>query len=208
MKGAVASLPTMPAWAFAAMVIGGLWLCLWTSWARVWGLAPIAGGALAAALSPAPDLLVTGDGRHLALVDSQGAPVLLRDRSGDFVRDVMSEAAGFDGDPIALSEQPFARCGRDACISEVWRDGRNWRILATRSGQRIDWSPLTRACASVDIVVSDRWLPRGCTPRWLKLDRKALEATGGLAIYLREEPRIDSVAERIGAHPWGPSGTP
>ena len=46
-------------------------------------------------------------------------------------------------------------------------------------------------------------LPRACTPKWLKLDRKALESTGGLAIYLGgDEPRVTSVAERIGAHPW------
>jgi len=202
MKGAVASLPTMPLWAFAAMVLGGLWLCLWTSRARLWGLLPITAGALTAALAPTPDLLVTGDGRHLALVDDGGTPVLLRDRSGDFVRDLMSEAAGFDGDAIALAEQPFARCSRDSCIAEVRRAGRAWRILATRSTQRLDWAPLTRACASADIVVSDRWLPRGCTPKWLKLDRKALEETGGVAVFLSAAPRVDTVADNVGGHPW------
>jgi competence protein ComEC len=77
-------------------------------------------------------------------------------------------------------------------------------VLATRSGQRIDWQALTAACASADIVVSDRWLPRGCNPRWLKLDRKALEATGGVAITLGDRPRVATVGERVGRHPWGP----
>jgi len=36
----------------------------------------------------------------------------------------------------------------------------------------------------------------------LKLDRKALESTGGVSIYLRDEPRVATVADRIGAHPW------
>jgi competence protein ComEC len=36
-RGAVATLPTMPPMAFAAMVAGGLWMCLWTSWVRLSG---------------------------------------------------------------------------------------------------------------------------------------------------------------------------
>lgn len=59
-----------------------------------------------------------------------------------------------------------------------------------------------KACSDVDIAVSDRWLPRSCKPRWLKLDRKALEETGGIAIYFDENPRVDTVAERLGSHPW------
>ena len=45
-------------------------------------------------------------------------------------------------------------------------------------------------------------------PRWLKLDRKALEATGGMAIYLGAEPRAVTVAERVGQHPWREPGFP
>ena len=207
MKGAVASLPTMPVAAFAAMVIGGLWLCLWTTRLRLIGFVPmVLGGAAALAAQP-PDLLVTGDGRHLALVDGSGRPAMLRDRSGDFVRSVISENSGYDGEPLAIAGTRFARCSRDSCVADLRKGGRSWRVLATRSGQRIDWKALTEACASADIVVSDRWLPRGCTPRWLKLDRKALEATGGLAIYLDgPEPRIATVAKRVGRHPWREPG--
>jgi competence protein ComEC len=77
-----------------------------------------------------------------------------------------------------------------------------WRVLATRSDYPIDWKTLTTACADADIAVSDRRLPRGCTPRWLKLDAPALRRTGGLAIYLGKRPRVDSVADRVGRHPW------
>ena len=67
-RGAVALLPTMPAWTFAAMVSGGIWLCLWESRVRLLGLVPFTVGAVFAALAPAPDLLITGDGMHLAVV--------------------------------------------------------------------------------------------------------------------------------------------
>ena len=201
-KGAVAMLPTMPRWAFAAFVSGGLWLCLWNGRIRRWGLIPVAVGALGAAVAPRPDLLITGAGQHLALVRSDGVPVLLRTRSGDFVRDLMSEASAYDGDPLALEEQQFARCSRDACIADVVQGRVAWRVMAIRSRDRIDWEELTRACADADIVVASRRLPKGCTPRWLKLDRTSLEASGGVAIMLGDAPYITSVAERIGEHPW------
>jgi competence protein ComEC len=200
-RGAVALLPTMPSSAFAAMVGGGLWLCLWTTRIRMLGLAPIAAGAIGAALAPAPDLLVTGDGRHLAVIDS-GTPLILRDRAGDYVRSLIAEASGFDGDPDLLDGGAVSDCTHDACVALLRQGSAEWRLLATRSATRIEWERITAACAAADIVVSDRRLPRGCVPRWLKLDSEALRLTGGVAIYLGRRPRIDSVAERVGAHPW------
>jgi competence protein ComEC len=177
-------------------------LCLWTTRARLLGLLPLAVGAVAAASSPSPDLLVTGDGRHLAVIDGDGTPRLLRDRTGDFIRSIFAEAAGFDGEPAELAARPHSACSKDACVALLRSGGREWRLLATRSPQRIDWIVLTRACADADIAVSDRWLPKGCVPRWLKLDRATLARTGGVAIYLGAEPRVETVAGRVGAHPW------
>ena len=208
-EGAVAMLPTMPGWAFAAMLLGGLWMVLWIGPVRWWGALPMALGAAGAAAAPLPDILVTGDGQHLALVREDGVPVLLRSRTGDFVRDLMSEASAYDGDPLNLEEQRFARCSRDACIADIVDGKHAWRLLAIRSRDRIDWLTLTRACADADIVVADRWLPRGCTPRWLKLDRPALQRSGGVSIMLGEEPRVRSVSEQVGDHPWaGPPPAP
>ena len=201
-EGAVAMLPTMPRWAFALMVGGGLWLCLWTGRVRRWGLIAYGTGALGAALAPIPSLLITGDGQHLALVRDDGVPVLLRSRSGDFVRDLMSEASAYDGDPLPLEEQHFARCSRDSCIADIVQGDTAWRLLAIRSRDQIDWTALTSACADADIVVAERRLPRGCNPRWLKLDRDALERSGGVAIYLGKQPRMTTVADRVAAHPW------
>ena len=60
---------------------------------------------------------------------------------------------------------------------------------------------MAAACKRVDIVVSDRWLPQSCRPRWIKADRRLLEQSGGLAFYLNE-PRI--IGANHGTHhmPW------
>ena len=202
LPGAVAMLPTMPTAAFVAMVIGGLWCILWHGRVRALGLVPVALGAIVAALVRTPDLLVTGDGRHVALVNAEGVPLMLRERSGDFTRSLMAENAGFDGDTGWIEDSADARCSYDACRFAIERDGPRWQVLAFRSSYLAPWAATVAACATADIVIADRRLPRGCTPRWMKLDAAALRETGGLAIELRATPQVATVSERIGDHPW------
>src|SRR3569623_119603 len=200
LPGSSAALPSMPAGAFALMVIGGLWIGLWrTRWRRL-GAIPFAIGALWALLTPAPDLLVTGDGRHVAVRTADGGLALLRDRTGNYISNMMSENSGADGEPMLLSDQPDARCSRDLCLAVRDAGGRRWRILATRSAYLVPADQLLAACATADIVISERQLPRGCTPRWRRLDRATRARTGGVAIAL------SNGAIRTGRH--GPTDHP
>jgi competence protein ComEC len=199
--GAVAALPGMPRAAFGMMIGGGLWLMLWRTRARWIGAAPFAAGAVWALTTPAPDLIVTGDGRHLAIRTGDGGLALLRERAGDYVRDLLAEGGGVDGELPVLDDVPGARCNADLCLATVRRNGRSWRVLATRSGYLVDAGPLIAACRGVDIVVSERRLPKGCTPTWLKLDRAYLERSGGVTVTF-DPVGIDRVADMSGAHPW------
>ncbi|WP_340314489.1 ComEC/Rec2 family competence protein [Rhizorhabdus argentea] len=199
--GAVAMLPSMAWGAFALMVAGGLWIALWRTKMRRWGAVPLAIGAAWALQSPEPDLLVTGDGRHVAVVLDDGRVALLRDRAGDYIRDVLSEAAGVDGEPVPIDALQTARCSADLCEAQLRRGGRRWMVLATRSPYLVDIARMNRACARADIVISDRRMPRSCRPRWIRIDRPLLARTGGLSIDL-ERGRIDSVAADVGRHPW------
>jgi competence protein ComEC len=195
--GAVARLPTMPAPAFAPMVAGGLWLALWRTRWRRWGLVPVAAGAAAALLTPTPDLLVTGDGRHLAVRTSSGELALLRGRAGDYVRDLMTQSAGLEGEAGELETLRSAECSADFCAADLG----GWRLLASRSDRLVPVEALREACAEADIVVSDRRLPGACRPRWLKADRDFLAKSGGLAIALGAVPRVTTVASGA-RHPW------
>jgi competence protein ComEC len=195
--GAVARLPTMPSAAFALTTAGFLWLALWRTRWRRWGLIPAAAGAAAALLTPPPDLLVTGDGRHLVLRAPSGELALLRGRAGDYVRDLLAESAGSGAELGELERLPSAACSADFCAARV----RGWRLLASRSVRLVPAETLRRACAEADIVVSDRRLPWACRPRWLKADAGLLRETGGLAITLGAAPRVATVASGD-RHPW------
>ncbi len=206
--GAVALLPAMPRGAFALIVAGGLWICLWrTAWRR-WGALPLAAGTLWALVTPAPDIIVTGDGRHLALRGADGRLALLRPKAGDYIRDTLAELAGAEPDYNELEFLPSAACSSDLCAANLTQGGRTWRLLVTRTPDRIRWQEMVRACAEADIVVADRFLPLGCRPRWLKADRPLLARTGGLSIRLGARPHIASVADQVGRHPWAPRALP
>jgi competence protein ComEC len=203
--GAIALLPAMPPGAYALICAGGLWLCLWRTKLRRLGLAPIALGLAWMLATPAPDLIVTGDGRHLVLRTEHGELALLRPRAGDYVRDLLAEASGAAPDFLDLESLPTAACSPDLCAANIDRGGRRWRVLVTRTPVRVAWADMVRACGEADIVIADRALPRACAPRWLRADALFLRRNGGLAINFGATPNLATVADLVGNHPWADS---
>lgn len=199
--GAVAALASVPVGAFALMLVGGLWGMLCQGRVCALGLGPFAAGALWAFATPPPDLLVTGDGMHLALRGDGGRLATLRPRAGDYVRSAMAERFGDLGDLADLDAANGATCTDDVCRVDISRGGRRWRIVATRSRYLLPYAAFRAECAAADIVVSDRRLPHWCNPRWLKADRAMLSRTGGLAVTLAPV-HVETVAQSEGAHPW------
>ena len=200
--GAVATLPVFPRWGFALAVGGGLWLLLWRTGWRWAGSVPLLIGMAALMAAPRPDLLITGDGRHVAAKLPDGDYALLRGGAGDYVRDAMGEAAGVDTPLLALADLAHVECNADFCR---WQQGEGKAlrvILAARGRDRIEGVEMAAACAAADVVISDRWLPRQCVGRWLTVDRDSLSRTGGLAIYLAPKPRAVTALEPGDMHPW------
>jgi competence protein ComEC len=199
--GAVRLVPQMGGGTFALFVVGGLWLALWRGKARLLGLLP---AALATALlltTPVPDLLISGDGRHVGVTTGDGRLLVLRETKSEFTRDNLLEAAGVEGEPIVLADWPGAQCSADFCVVGLERAGRQWQVLMSRSRNRIDERALAAACERADIVVSERWLPRACQPRWLRADGRMLAESGGLAVIL-DGQQIARVADSQGEHGW------
>jgi len=200
--GAVSTMPAMGRGAFLLFAAGGLWLALWNGRVRLWGLVPAGIGALLLATLTPPDLLVSGDGRHVGLTgEVPGELLVLREGRDGYARDTLLELAGMSGTPRSLDQWPGARCNADLCVVQLRRGGRDWHVLMTRTRDRLPERELAAACERVDLVISDRWLPRSCRPTWLKADRRYLDRSGGLAIDLGDQ-EVVSVADSQGDHGW------
>ncbi len=201
MPGAVTMMPAMPGWVFGLFVGGLLWLALWGGRVRLWGLLPVALATGLFFIQRAPDVLVSGDGRHVGITGVGPNLLVLRDTRGDYARDSLLESAGMAGEVTTLDQWKGARCNSDFCSVVLVRGGRRFVLLLGRGRDRIDELALAAACERVDIVVSERWLPMACQPRLLKADKHMLSQTGGLAIDL-VSGRIRTVAETQGQHGW------
>ncbi|MDZ4275655.1 MAG: ComEC/Rec2 family competence protein, partial [Erythrobacter sp.] len=208
--GAVKLMPQLGGVTTGLFVIGGLWLALWTGRARLLGFGPVAAASMLAAMTPIPDVLVAGDGQQVGITmtgpDGQRHLLSLRDSRSSFARDNLMQLAGVKAEPVPLAEWPQARCSSAFCTVTIDRGGRDWVILLGRGRTQVEERALAAACAKVDIVIAERFLPRSCRPRWLKADRRMLERSGGLSIYLDEE-RITSVGESQGQHGWWKAAT-
>jgi competence protein ComEC len=199
--GAVRLMPQMSGAAFALFLAGGLWLALWRGRARLLGFLPALAATGLLLTTPVPDLLISGDGRHVGITGEDDRLLVLRETKSEFTRDNLLELAGVTGEPVPLAEWPGAQCSEDFCTIALNRGGREWQVLMGRSRQRIEERALAAACERADVVVADRWLPFSCRPRWLKIDGRMLAESGGLAIVL-DGQAVTRVADSQGEHGW------
>jgi competence protein ComEC len=72
LPGAVSLMPAMPLSALLAISLGGLWLAIWRTRWRWWGMGPLIVGAALAWFAPRPDMLVASDGVTIAVRGPDG----------------------------------------------------------------------------------------------------------------------------------------
>lgn len=208
--GSVKLMPQMDGLTFAFFILGGLWLALWKGQRRLLGFLPAGLATVMLLLTPVPDVLISRDGRHVGItVPADGETgkrlVSLREGRSDYARENLLELASVQSDPIPIEQWRDVQCSPEFCVMGIERGGRTWHLLLSRSNLQVEERALAAACERADIVVSDRWLPASCKPRWLKADRRFLEKSGGLALVL-EHGRIDPVADHQGQHGWWRAG--
>ena len=202
--GSIHFSPLVPVWIVAVIAAGGLWLAVWSGRLRLFGLLPAGLGAIVLATLHAPDLLVSGDGRHLALRGDDGTAYLLR-ANRSFARDVMLEMSGRGpegpGKPYrAIEDWPGARCNADFCALRAGSAGKPVDILVARGHVRPGRSDLMTSCAQSDIVIAEGAMSNACRPRWLKLDGQYLSRRGGVAVDFsaRTVRRVRPASDRHG----------
>lgn len=106
---------------------------------------------------------------------------LPREKEGDFVRAIIFEKTASKVAVTPIEKWPGVACTDDNCKIALSCGGCEVTVLATRTANEIPAMEMAAACKGVDIVVSDRLLPRSCRPKWIKADRKFLTQKGGLA---------------------------
>ncbi|MBI3505726.1 MAG: ComEC/Rec2 family competence protein [Proteobacteria bacterium] len=200
--GAVALFPSMPAWGIAVLALGLFWLCAWRTPVRLAGVAAIAAGLASIATSVPPDILVSGDGRLIAVRDAGGRLVLSTGGGDRFARETWLRRDGIADPPEIWPRTGVSRDGRLDCREGdcVYRAG-GMQVAIVRNA-RI----LPAACGGADLVVATVSVRAACRRMTGRtIDRFDLLANGAHAIWIADGSiRVETVREWRGMRPWVP----
>lgn len=194
--------PSLPGTSLWLVTVGGLWLCLWRRRWRYAGL-PVATIGLMLGPPPAPDLLMSEDGRVLGLRDERGVVHVASARVDRYVTDAWARRQGQEGAKrwtVSAEEQAAGLgCSTGLCR---WRKG-PWRIALVSDEKR-----LAEACGSADIVLSTVDAQARCRGPRLVIDRRDAWRDGAHALWLDDlGVRRETANARRGDRPWVPNSS-
>ncbi len=200
LPGAISILPSMPSWGISLVALGGIWLCLWRRRWRLWGLASIAAGVASIAIVRPPDILVSADGKLMAVRQAGGNLAVSSMVKARFERKVWLRRSGLDGaSPARWPDEGFSRDRRLTCDSMgcIYRAGGQRIALIRNNGA------LFEDCRSADVIISAVPVRGPCPSAHTVIDRFELWRNGAHALWIDDGGvRIESVNQERGKRPW------
>jgi competence protein ComEC len=172
----------MPGAAALLLFVGGfVWLALWRERWRLAGLAPMAAGGLLAFLPAQPDLLVSADGRQMALRGTDGRYRIVAAKQDRFTTSLWLRADGDPRDAALAGVVQASGCDASGCVGRL-PDG---RLVALA----LDRAAFDEDCRRASLVVTPLAAPERCAEHTLVVDRATLARAGSLALSFRPDAR-------------------
>lgn len=192
--GAQWLVPTMPFWGVIVVTGGGLWLCLWQTRWRYWGLIAVAGGLCSFVFLQPPDLFISKDGKQIS-GRIAGELQMLKGRAKSFIPSQWAAGLGQRGLAYADKQGDAFRCDRLGCI---------YRLGDTSVALVTEQEALLEDCGRVDLIVAPFYVRRSeCKGKTVILDRWALQQRGTHWVWIRHPTlHSQSTAQLQGLRPW------
>jgi competence protein ComEC len=194
-------IPAIPLLSFQLMIVGGLWLLLWSRTWRLLGLLPIAAGVLNTPNISRPDMLVSRDGTTVAMRRDDGRLSAVAVRGGMFE---LARWLEYDGDKRPAKDVAAAEgflC--DALGCAIRAKGREIAILSNPAALRDH-------CATASVIVVRFLAARACegtVPPPLLIDPASVRnGDGHLLSFTASGIETRTVAAFRGQRPWTRAG--
>lgn len=195
--GATLAVSVFPTYAFALMLAGGLWLCIWQKRWRLLGIAPVALGIMLAMLAPRPDIMIAPEFANWAVRLDDESWLTRQGGEKNFVIKQWQQQAGA-AEFANLAEAPETeqmRCDALGCRYQA----KGQTVLFVQ-----DAAALAEDCGTADLIITPLW-QQPCQ-QGKTVDGARLKWRGATSVTLRPDaaPEIRSVRGRWGARPWSP----
>jgi len=170
---AVLLVPTMPASVLLLLSISMIWLCLWqTAW-RWWGLGLLPLALLLYMIAPKPDLFIDRAGKAVAVKNEQNEWVMLHGSLRGFTKDSLLRSNAQHGSPV----KSFS-CANGLCHYQ--RHGRHVVI-------RLPGADPALICPQADEWIDLIEVPALSCPQEKTVTRAELEKSGAHFYYMRHD---------------------
>ena len=201
LPGAIRMTPAFGVGALLTMTMAIIWMTLWRSALRWFGLVFAIAGFAMAFNTPKPDLFIDARGSTLAWRGEQGSLYALNEKGNPFA---LSQWLAGDADmrnPRAKTAAGLGllgpgRCDDTGCVA-ILPDGRSLALV-------LDMRALAEDCARADIVVTKLFVRNLCKQPALVLDGAHFERQGATQVYLTPDGqfRLHSVRAAGLDRPW------
>jgi competence protein ComEC len=179
-----AAMPSVTA--LLVFVAGFVWLALWRERWRLLGLAPMLLGTALALVPARPSILVSSDGKQLALRGEDGSYRIVARRQDRFVTDIWLRSDGDERDAKSGSVLQNGGCDASGCLGKL-PDGKLVALALDRSAFEED-------CRRAALVVTPLAAPESCARHAAVIDRRTLERSGSMALSLHEGGDLPGLA--------------
>jgi len=200
LPAATLPVPHAPAWGLALVGLGMAWLGLWRSRIRLAGIAVLAVGLASPLLARPADLLVSADGRLIAVHTAEGVFVEQGSGASRFIRDDWTDYwAGGEMRPMpkgGTAADGAVACDAAGCLLRP-RPGAAAALL-------VRGAVSVAACRAAAVEVAAEPARGLCPKPWPALvDRFTVWRYGAVAIWLRPEGAV-ILSDRAfrGTRPW------
>ncbi len=202
LPGAAGVVPAMPGASLWLLGVGGLWLCLWSTRWRYWGLPAVTLAFALIAFHRPPDIVVGDDVRLIGVRARDGGLLLSSIRSERFAADAWTRRAGLSA-ATAWPTNGASADGTLACASGVCRrDGAGTGIAFVLRPE-----VLARGCPEADGIVARAFLRQSCPAAAWTIDRADVWRYGSHAVWLDPTGRLQRIETANGVRgdrPWVP----
>lgn len=199
LPGAAVDVAAPPVWCLGLITIAGLWLSLWRGRWRLFAVPALILGLSGPVFATAPDIIIDGDARLIAILHHDSAYLTSNARRARFEAEDWRQRTGLTANSAvwradAESAQGRLRCDAHGCTVVVAQG-----LVAIST----DAATLADDCRKSRMIVATVPVRRNCSPPWGIIDRFDLWRYGTHAItFTGAGPVVRTVNGERGRRPW------